>query len=49
MRGALGAPLSGGIVHNDPSDVSDPSTEDVEFTRLLAKAGKLLGIRSRTT
>jgi DNA repair protein RadC len=33
------------VVHNHPSDVSDPSPEDIEFTRRLAKAGELLGIR----
>jgi len=32
------------VVHNHPTGVSDPSVEDVEYTRLLIKAGELLEI-----
>ena len=33
------------VVHNHPSGVPDPSKEDIEFTRRLARCGELLGIR----
>ncbi len=33
------------VAHNHPSGVADPSPEDQEFTRRLARAGELLGIR----
>ncbi|HLH71536.1 MAG TPA: JAB domain-containing protein [Candidatus Dormibacteraeota bacterium] len=32
------------LVHNHPSGVLDPSSEDVAFTRAMAKAGALLAI-----
>jgi DNA repair protein RadC len=32
------------LVHNHPSGCSDPSTEDVEFTHSIRKAGELMGI-----
>lgn len=33
------------VAHNHPSGVADPSSEDAAFTRRLAQAGELLGIR----
>jgi len=33
------------LAHNHPSGDSSPSTEDIEVTRRLIEAGKLLGIR----
>lgn len=33
------------LVHNHPSGVSEPSSEDREITDLLTKAGELLGIK----
>ncbi len=33
------------LAHNHPSDVSTPSTQDIEITEQLIKAGKILGIR----
>jgi len=33
------------VAHNHPSNDVTPSREDIEFTRRLAKAGELLGIR----
>lgn len=38
--------LAMGVIlgHNHPSGCLDPSTEDVEFTRAVARAGELLGI-----
>jgi len=33
------------VAHNHPSNDPTPSPEDIEFTRRLAKAGELLGIR----
>ena len=32
------------LVHNHPSGLPDPSTEDIEVTKRLVDAGKLLGI-----
>lgn len=32
------------LAHNHPSGSLDPSPEDVEFTRSIAKAGELLGV-----
>ena len=32
------------LAHNHPSGCLDPSTEDIEFTRAVARAGELLGI-----
>jgi DNA repair protein RadC len=31
-------------VHNHPSGSLDPSRDDVEFTRTMARAGELMGI-----
>jgi DNA repair protein RadC len=33
------------VAHNHPSNDTTPSPEDIEFTRRLAQAGDLLGIR----
>ncbi len=33
------------IVHNHPSGVLEPSTEDLQVTKRLLEAGKLLGIK----
>lgn len=33
------------LAHNHPSGAPEPSPEDVEFTRQMARAGALLGIR----
>jgi len=33
------------VAHNHPSGVPTPSPEDIEFTRRLASAGELIGIR----
>ena len=32
------------LMHNHPSGCLDPSTEDVEFTKAVTRAGELLGI-----
>lgn len=32
------------ICHNHPSGIPDPSPEDIEVTKRLAKAGRILGI-----
>jgi DNA repair protein RadC len=32
------------VAHNHPSGMVDPSDEDMQVTRLLLEAGKLLGI-----
>jgi DNA repair protein RadC len=32
------------IAHNHPSGVAEPSAEDAEFTDLISRAGRLLGI-----
>ena len=32
------------VAHNHPSGVTDPSKEDIEMTKRLQEAGKLLGI-----
>ena len=32
------------LVHNHPSGSLDPSRDDVEFTRTMARAGELIGI-----
>jgi len=32
------------LVHNHPSGSLDPSRDDVEFTRTMARAGELMGI-----
>ena len=32
------------LVHNHPSGSLDPSRDDVEFTRTMARAGDLMGI-----
>ena len=32
------------LAHNHPSGCSEPSTEDVEFTRAIRRAGELMGI-----
>ncbi|PIT98376.1 MAG: DNA repair protein RadC [Candidatus Andersenbacteria bacterium CG10_big_fil_rev_8_21_14_0_10_54_11] len=33
------------VAHNHPSDVAEPSQEDIYFTRRLKEAGKMLGIQ----
>lgn len=33
------------VAHNHPSGVNEPSPEDIEITRLLIKAGKVIGIK----
>lgn len=33
------------VAHNHPSGVPDPSPEDIEFTKRLARCGELMGIR----
>jgi DNA repair protein RadC len=32
------------VAHNHPSDVSDPSKEDIEVTKRLAQAGQIIGV-----
>lgn len=32
------------LVHNHPSQSSEPSLEDIEFTRAIQRAGELIGI-----
>jgi len=41
LAGALGIIL----VHNHPSGCLEPSTEDVEFTKTVKRAGELIGVR----
>lgn len=44
-KGALLANALGIILgHNHPSGTLEPSNEDIEFTRLVRKAGELLGV-----
>lgn len=33
------------LAHNHPSDISTPSTQDIEVTKQLIEAGKILGIK----
>ncbi len=33
------------IAHNHPTGVAEPSPEDIAFTRLMGRAGKILGVR----
>jgi DNA repair protein RadC len=32
------------VAHNHPSDSAEPSADDIEITRKLKKAGRLMGI-----
>lgn len=32
------------VAHNHPSDVTDPSPEDIEVTKRLIDAGKIVGV-----
>lgn len=33
------------LAHNHPSGIAEPSPEDVSFTQLMGRAGKILGVR----
>jgi DNA repair protein RadC len=45
LKPAIGASAAGIIlVHNHPTGIPTPSTEDVEFTRRFAACGEILGI-----